>query len=147
MVKKLFMFMAAAVILSVAGANRVVGAGRRPAEEAGQEDASEYGAPQPTGELSEGIRKIDLEAFQFGFDPAEIVVYEGEEVQITAVSTDVTHGLGIDEYGINRTLEPNHEEVINFTAQEPGTYTIRCTVYCGAGHGNMQGEMIVLPQE
>ena len=148
MVKNLFIFTVAALILSAAGIEPVESAARRPERgEAVPGEEAEYVAPEPTGEVSEGVREIYMEASQFEFDPAEIVVYEGEEVQITAVSTDVTHGLGIDEYGINRRLQPDQEEVVSFTAGEPGTYTIRCTVYCGAGHGEMQGELIVLPRD
>ncbi len=145
MVKKVFFFTAAfLVLLSAAGMQRLESAGRRPERE---EEAYEDVNPQPTGEVSGEVREIYMEAFQFEFDPAEIVVYEGEEVEITAVSTDVTHGLGIDEYGIDITLEPDQEEVISFIADEPGTYTIRCTVFCGAGHGDMQGKLIVLPED
>ena len=118
-----------------------------PAEAAGRRNAGAQENREPTGEVVDGVREIQMRASQFEFDPETIVVYEGETVEITAVSTDVTHGFGLDEYDINRVLEPGEEETIRFTAEEPGTYTFRCTVFCGAGHGGMQGELIVLPEE
>lgn len=47
------------------------------------------------------IKKIEIEAYQFGFSPERIVVNKGDIVRITAVSRDVTHGLMIKEYDIN----------------------------------------------
>ena len=116
-------------------------------EAAGRRNAAAEENREPTGEVVDGVREIRMEASQFEFDPETIVVYEGETVEIAAVSTDVTHGFGLEEYDIDQVLEPGEEETIRFTAEEPGTYTFRCTVFCGAGHGGMQGELIVLPEE
>ena len=33
--------------------------------------------------------------------------------------------------------------MIEFVAQTPGTYTIKCCVECGMGHGHMKGKIIV----
>ena len=117
------------------------------AEAAGNREIIAEENREPTGEVVDGVREIYMEASQFDFDPETIVVYEGETVEITATSTDVTHGFGLDEYDIDQVLEAGEEETIRFTAEEPGTYTFRCTVFCGAGHGGMQGELIVLPEE
>ena len=138
MIKKNLLILLAAGIISAASGGESSGAGRRYAG---------AGELSPTGEIADGIRRIELEAFQFGFDPEVIVVIENETVEITAVSTDVAHGFGLDEYGINRVLEPGKEEVISFTAGEPGRHTFHCTVFCGAGHGRMQGELIIISED
>ena len=91
----------------------------------------------------QNVVEITMSAFQFAFDPAQIRVKKGDLVRIRVKSTDVTHGFAINEYGINRTLQPNQEEVIEFTADRQGTFTFYCSVYCGAGHSNMRGTLIV----
>ena len=97
-----------------------------------------------SGELEDGWRVVEVEAFQFGFDPEKIVVRQGEDVRLKALSTDVPHGIGIEALDIDRTLDPGEEEIIEFTAETAGEFHIHCTVYCGAGHGDMHAELKVL---
>ena len=96
-----------------------------------------------SGKKVNGVREIEIEARQFAFDPAIIVVKKGERVRLIAKSLDVTHGLGIAAYNINQKLPPGEEKVIEFTAGKSGKFHFHCSVYCGAGHGKMHGTLIV----
>lgn len=97
----------------------------------------EQGRDQFSGQLEDGWREVEIEAYQFGFEPEEIIVGQGDKIRLRARSTDVTHGLGIKAYNINRTLPPEEEQLIEFTAERAGEFHIHCTVYCGSGHGDM----------
>jgi cytochrome c oxidase subunit 2 len=94
-----------------------------------------------TGVKSNNI--IELSASQFQFEPDKIVIQSGSTVTIKVKSTDVNHGFAIKEYGINVELPPNVEKTIEFTADKSGTFTFYCSVFCGAGHRNMRGTLIV----
>jgi len=96
-----------------------------------------------SGQLIDGVRVIEVSARRFEFDPATIVVREGEKVRLKVISEDVTHGFGVASYHIDRKLEPGQTETIAFTADKPGRHHFHCTVYCGSGHGDMHGELIV----
>jgi heme/copper-type cytochrome/quinol oxidase subunit 2 len=37
------------------------------------------------------------------------------------------------------------DQVVDFMAQEPGTYEFKCTKFCGFGHDKMKGTLIVDP--
>jgi cytochrome c oxidase subunit 2 len=37
------------------------------------------------------------------------------------------------------------EIIVNVVPTQAGQYTIICTIFCGAGHGNMNGLLVVLP--
>lgn len=89
------------------------------------------------------IKEVDLEAFQFGFSPDMITVKKGDIVKIYATSRDVAHGFSIKEYDINVPLEKGKAEKIEFLADKAGEFDIACSVYCGAGHGNMKAKLIV----
>lgn len=97
-----------------------------------------------SGTVSDGVRVVRITARKFEFDPGRIVVREGEKVRLEVTSADVTHGIGIPEYDIGRRLDPGKTEAIVFVAGEPGLYHFHCSVYCGAGHAEMRGELLVL---
>lgn len=103
---------------------------------------SEMPAP-PDFDAIAGIKDIDMTAFKFGFEPNRIVVKKGDTVKLHITSTDVKHGFAIDEYGINEILPPGQVVNIDFTADKTGTFEFYCAVLCGAGHGNMRGELVV----
>ena len=96
-----------------------------------------------SGNLENGVRVIQMRAFQFGFDPNPVIVNEGEKVKLVVTSTDVTHGFSISEFGVNVRLFPGRPSIIDFTADKSGTYTFYCNVPCGSGHSAMRGRLIV----
>jgi len=98
---------------------------------------------EPSGVLKDGRRVVKIEAQQFEFDPNRIVVNKGEIVRLEVTSQDVTHGMNIEEYGIDRKLQPGKTEIITFTPKETGRFHFHCSVYCGKGHSDMHGELIV----
>ena len=97
-----------------------------------------------SGQLADGVREVRVEAFKFGFKPDPIVVKKGEQVRIIAESTDVKHGLGIADFSINVELPPDQEKAVEFTPDKAGEFHIHCTVYCGSGHGDMHGTLLVI---
>jgi len=90
-------------------------------------------------------RTIEVTAGDFKFEPAVIDVVEGERVVLKARVTDgKKHGLAVKELGVKTALPKTGEVVpIEFTAGQPGTYVIACSVYCGGGHSRMKGRLVV----
>ena len=111
--------------------------------EHGEHADSEY---ELSGELVNGIRIIKIKARRFEFDPSKMVVKAGEKIRLEVTSEDVVHGIEIKDFSINRELKPHKTEVITFTAHNPGSHHFHCSVYCGTGHGDMHGELIVLEE-
>ena len=96
-----------------------------------------------SGNLENGVRVVQMKAFQFGFDPNPVVVVKGDKVKLVVTSTDVTHGFSISEFGVNVQLFPGRPSIIDFTADKSGTFIFYCSVPCGAGHTSMRGRLIV----
>jgi heme/copper-type cytochrome/quinol oxidase subunit 2 len=84
-----------------------------------------------------------MQARQFEFDPDTIVVNRGESVRLRITSEDVTHGFGLSDFGIERTLPPSETQIVEFTANQAGQHHFHCTEYCGEGHDDMHGELVV----
>lgn len=93
-------------------------------------------APQPTKEFT-------LTAKQWSFSPSKITVNKGDKVILHIKSIDVTHGFQIDEFGVSKTLSPGKTVDVQFAASKTGTFSFFCNVFCGSGHGGMNGKLIV----
>lgn len=89
------------------------------------------------------VKEFVMTAKQFQFEPSTIEVSKGDRVKLIVTSLDVPHGFSIPEYGINQRLDPGKPVTIEFTAEKEGTFTAFCSVFCGSGHSNMKGKIIV----
>ncbi|MBD3293634.1 MAG: hypothetical protein GF393_11975 [Armatimonadia bacterium] len=96
-----------------------------------------------SGEMVEGTRVVEVEAKRYEFVPDPIVVEAGEPVKLEVTATDVAHGFGLEAMEINVTLPPNETQTVEFTPEEAGEYHIHCTEYCGPGHSDMHGTLLV----
>ena len=64
-------------------------------------------------------------------------------MRLVAKSLDVGHGISIPEVNLNLPIPAGQESVGEFTAAKEGEFIAYCSVYCGTGHGKMQGKLIV----
>lgn len=90
-------------------------------------------------------RVIEISAERFEFWPSQIVVSQGEEVELRIRSEDTLHGFRLVGSGTN-VLIPKRGKgyaTTRFTGTQPGRYTFECNRMCGAGHNFMRGELIV----
>ena len=89
-------------------------------------------------------RVIEITARRFAFEPAEIEATVGEHLQLVVRSADGVHGLEIKKLKIKKEVPRGGEPVtIDFTATTEGTFPILCSEYCGKGHTDMTGMLIV----
>ncbi len=101
-------------------------------------------APQQDGPVNETEPKeFTIEAKQWEFIPSTLTVKQGDLVRLKITSTDVTHGFSLPEFNVNENLEPGRTVTVEFVADKKGTFSFACSVYCGAGHGSMVGQLVV----
>ena len=117
------------------------GCGRQ--EEHHEEEGSPKEEAALSGEVIDGVRVVKVEAFKYDFAPDPIVVGLGEKVRLELESRDVAHGIGIKEYGMDEAIPAGGEATASFTADKAGTFHVHCTVFCGPGHGDMHGTLVV----
>lgn len=84
-------------------------------------------------------------AKMWAFDPAEIVVDPGSTVDFYLSSADVVHGFDIENTSVNMMAVPGAINKVTVQFNDYGTYRIVCHEYCGAGHHNMMGKVMVMP--
>jgi cytochrome c oxidase subunit 2 len=101
------------------------------------------GAGQPASPAQEP-RVIDVVAKRFAFEPSEIEVTVGERVTLAVRTADGVHGIEIKKFKVKKEIPRGTEPVmIEFTASEAGRFPILCSEYCGDGHGDMKGALVV----
>lgn len=88
-------------------------------------------------------RIIYLKAKRFAFLPDIIKVKQADKVKIIAQSLDVTHGFALADFRVDEQIEPDKKSIIEFIADKSGEYSFRCSVFCGRGHADMKGKLIV----
>ena len=99
--------------------------------------------PLPVPTVTTQLRTFQLDARQFAYSPSELRVNPGDAVTIQLVSTDVVHGLYIDDYDISVEADPGQTAILTFVADKPGSFRFRCNVTCGAMHPFMIGKLTV----
>ncbi len=85
-------------------------------------------------------------AVQFAFSPDPIEVPAGSTVTFHVTSGDVIHGFSIVGTNVNSMIIPGQVSEFTVEFDDPGEYGLVCHEFCGPGHENMAGEVIVVPE-
>jgi len=83
----------------------------------------------------DGVVRITAEMWEY--NPNIIRVKRGQKVTIDLLNFDFPHGLEIPALNVSGINS------ITFTPKEAGELYFNCPTFCGAGHGNMEGKIIV----
>lgn len=100
--------------------------------------------------LEPKITRLDDRTFQvygvarmWQFQPAQIQIPVGSEVDFFITSKDVVHGFNISEKNVNLMAIYGNINKTTVKFDKSGIYKITCHEYCGIGHQAMQAEVIV----
>lgn len=103
--------------------------------------AKQSGEGMPIGEAS--VKEFTVTAKRFSFEPSTITVNKGDKVRLTLINSDTSHGIAISEFGVNAVAGAGQQKTVEFVADKEGTFSFFCSVYCGDGHPEMSGKLIV----
>jgi cytochrome c oxidase subunit 2 len=85
------------------------------------------------------------QASPWKFYPSEIRVPVGATVTFYVTSVDVQHGFKVEGTNINMMILPGQVSKLTTTFNQAGEFPYVCTEYCGVGHQNMFGKIVVEP--
>jgi cytochrome c oxidase subunit II len=92
-------------------------------------------------------REIEVVAKRFTWEPAEIQVTVGERVRLVLRTADGLHGIELKKFKISKEIPRGNKPVtVEFTADEAGRFPFLCSEYCGDGHDDMKGMLVVVAQ-
>ena len=88
-------------------------------------------------------RIIKIVARKFVFVPSEIRMKQGETVVLQLTAPEVPMGLSLPDFGVRADIMPGKVTTLQLTPDKTGTFTFLCDVFCGTGHEDMNGTLIV----
>jgi cytochrome c oxidase subunit 2 len=90
-------------------------------------------------------RVIEVVAKRFTWEPAEVQVTVGERVRLVLRTADGLHGIALKKFKISKEIPRGNKPVtVDFTADEVGRFPFLCSEYCGDGHDDMKGVLVVV---
>lgn len=96
-------------------------------------------------QLAPGKIQLTTIAQAFVFQPANVRVPAGAEIEFVLAARDVIHGYQVENTNVNVELIPGEVARLTYTFDEPGVYRVTCNEYCGIGHHSMLGTITVQP--
>ena len=91
-------------------------------------------------------RVVKISAKRFSFTPAEVHVKKGESVVLELTSLDRVHGFNLPAFKIREDIVPKEVTRVTLTPDKEGTFPFHCDVFCGDGHEDMTGTLVVEPE-
>lgn len=97
---------------------------------------------------ADGERRVfEVIARRYDFEPSTIEVVEGDNVRLLVRSADGPHGVEIKAFRVKKAVpraKPGDAPItIDFVAASAGEFPILCSEWCGNGHEDMTGTLVV----
>ena len=87
--------------------------------------------------------RVAITARKFDFASREIHVRKGRPVTLVLTTSDFPHGFGIPDFNVRADLVPGRAVEMTFTPNRVGRFVYLCDNFCGEGHGDMTGWLVV----
>jgi len=87
--------------------------------------------------------EVEIQASKFEFTPATVKVKRGQPVTFVLTSVDRIHGFKMPDFGVRTDILPDKETRVTITPEKAGTFAYFCDIFCGDGHEDMGGTLIV----
>jgi cytochrome c oxidase subunit II len=94
---------------------------------------------------AETERVIHSTAKKFEFSPSVIELKVGEPVTLEIRSLDRRHGFESPDLHLDAEVMPGQPTILHLRPDRLGTFSFHCNVFCGDGHEDMVGQIVVKP--
>lgn len=88
-------------------------------------------------------RVIKIVAKKFVYVPNEIHVKQGETVLLQLSAPEVPMGFSLPDFNMRADVVPGKATSVRLTPDKAGSFTFLCDVFCGTGHEDMNGMLVV----
>ena len=92
---------------------------------------------------AEPANEVSVAASKFEFTPDTVKAKVGQPVTFVLTSLDRIHGFKMPEFGIRTDIVPDRETRVTLTPRTAGRFTFFCDIFCGDGHEEMGGTLVV----
>ena len=88
------------------------------------------------------LRVFDMSASENGFIPEQIVVNQGDTINVKLKAPTVGYDIALPDLGLYQSVDQGVEKTLAFQALTPGTFTYLCRDMCPGGK-EIKGSLIV----
>lgn len=86
---------------------------------------------------------IKVEAKRFDYTPNVIKLKKGVPVVLELTTKDVVMGFSAPDFAVRADILPEKVARVRFVPDKAGTFTFLCDIFCGTGHEEMEGTIVV----
>jgi cytochrome c oxidase subunit 2 len=90
-----------------------------------------------------GERIVRVTAQRFSYTPAEISLKKGEPTLLELTSLDIVMGFSAPDFGVRADVFPGRISRVRLTPEKTGRFVFHCDIFCGSGHEDMAGVILV----
>ncbi|MBL6613568.1 MAG: cupredoxin domain-containing protein [Reyranella sp.] len=87
--------------------------------------------------------EIRISAKKFEFTPNKVVAKRGQPLVLVLTSEDRIHGFKMPDFAIRTDIVPGQQTRVNLVPDKAGSFAFFCDVFCGDGHEDMDGTLVV----
>ncbi len=87
--------------------------------------------------------EIRISAKKFEYHPDKVTAKLGQPVVFVLTSEDRIHGFKMPDFGLRTDIVPGQETRVTLTPDKAGSFTFFCDVFCGDGHEDMEGTLVI----
>src|SRR5271169_3056972 len=88
-------------------------------------------------------QRISIAAKMFEYSPNEIRLKKGVPAVLEFSSLDRVHGFNCPDLGVRADIIPGKVSSVRIVPQKAGIYEFHCDIFCGDGHEDMSGKIII----
>ena len=86
---------------------------------------------------------IKVVAKRFDYTPGTVQLKKGVPVVIELTTQDVVMGFSAPDLGVRADIIPGKVARVRIVPDKTGTFTFVCDIFCGTGHEEMEGTIVV----
>ncbi len=105
--------------------------------------AALFGIGQLYAKEASTPRVIKVVARKFVFTPDTISIKKGETVELELTTEDVVMGFNVPDLKVRSDIIPGRVSRLRITPDKVGKFDFYCDIFCGSGHEEMAGMIVV----
>ena len=87
--------------------------------------------------------EVKILAMKFDFTPDTVKARVGQPLTLVLTSTDRIHGFKMPDFNLRTDIVPGVVTAVQLRPDRPGSFAYFCDIFCGDGHEEMSGTLVV----
>jgi cytochrome c oxidase subunit 2 len=89
-------------------------------------------------------RVIKVVASRFKYSPGNLKIKKGQPVVFELTTADVPMGFNLPDFNVRGDIMPGKVTRLRVVPDKTGTFVFLCDLFCGSGHEEMNGKLMVV---